>query len=129
MDKTLHEATRGKSLPWSCLQGMKVLAYQRELVVIQRHVRLVQHLLLHDSSLPRRNRALKHIKLLLIPASILGLLSRRANLEDAPEELSGSALDQPASLEELDQGLAPFEPLAASDTVTVLIEASECTSM
>ena len=81
---------------------MEVLAYQRELVVIQRHIRLVQHLLLHDTSLPSRDCVHKHIKLPLIPAPILGLLSHRADLEDPPEELPAPALGQPASLEEFD---------------------------
>ena len=98
----MHEAIRGEGLLWSRPQSMEVLAYQRELVVIQGHIRLVQHLLLHDSSLPSRYCALEHIKLPLIPASILGLLSHRTDLEDPPEELSAPALGQPASLEELD---------------------------
>ena len=102
LDEALHEAIHSEGLLWSCPQSMEVLAYQRELVVIQRHIRLVQHLLLHNTSLPSRDCALKHIKLPLIPASILGLLSHRADLKDPPEELTTSALGQPASLEELD---------------------------
>lgn len=102
LDEALHEAICCEGLLWSRPQSMEVLAYQRELVVIQCHVSLVQHLLLHDTSLPSRDCALKHIKLPLIPASILGLLSHRTDLEDPPEELSAPALGQPASLEELD---------------------------
>ena len=102
LDEALDESVDSEGLLWSCPQSMEVLAYQRELVVIQRHVRLVQHLLLHNASLPSRDCALEHVKLPLIPAPILGLLSHRTDLEDPPEELSAPALGQPAPLEELE---------------------------
>ena len=87
----MHEHAHCDGLLWSGFQGVEMSAHQGELVVIQCHVRLVEHFLFLNTLLPCADCTLEHIKLALIPGSILGLVALASLLYDSSEKPPGAA--------------------------------------
>ena len=89
--QAMHEHAHCDGLLWSGFQGVEMSAHQGELVVIQCHVRLVEHFLFLNTLLPCADCTLEHIKLALIPGSILGLVALASLLYDSSEKPPGAA--------------------------------------
>ena len=121
LDKPIH----CDGLLRSHFEGVEVFALQSELVVIECHVGLVEHLFLLNTFLPGVHGILQHIILALVPASQLSLVSLLAALEHAPQKLPRARERQPPPLEELQQDLPSLKLLAARSSEAILEQARE----
>lgn len=104
---------------------METSAYQRQLVVIECGVSLVQHVLLSHSLFPSCKGALQNIELALIPCPVVSLVSLSALVKDLSKDESCAYLRLPSTLEKLQKSLPAFKLLAIGKAVTVLVEAGQ----
>ena len=85
MIQALDEYANCDGLLRSGPQGVEMSAHQGELVVIKGHVRLIEHFLFLNTLLPCADCTLEHIKLALIPGSILRLVTLASLVDDTSE--------------------------------------------
>ena len=92
--------------------------------MVESHVGFEEHLLFFDSFFPSIDTVLENFELLLIPASVLGLISLRASFEDLAKELPRTTFRKPFAFEELDQSIPALELLHSIHPVLVPEQAS-----